>query len=177
MDLETAVASAVDAESPPGAPLAALEAQAIVARSFYLAKQRRHEGVDFCDTTHCQFLREPPAPGAPASIAAANTRGLVLTHRGAIVQAYYSARCGGRTRALRGESGGDQYPYYSVDCDWCLRHQPAVGTREYGTASSHKLGLCQEGAADMAQAGADAYRILAYYYPNTTVDDSAQLKR
>ena len=37
MDLEVAVASAVAAESPPLAPLEALEAQAVVTRSYYAA--------------------------------------------------------------------------------------------------------------------------------------------
>ena len=57
LDIETAVASVVAAESPPGAPLEALKAQAVVARSYYLATRGRHAGFDFCDTTHCQFLR------------------------------------------------------------------------------------------------------------------------
>ncbi|MBZ5565740.1 MAG: hypothetical protein LAP13_25390 [Acidobacteriia bacterium] len=122
MDLEAAVASAVAAESPPGAALAALEAQAIVTRSYYLAA-RRHHDFDFCDTTHCQFLRELPSIVSPALIATKRTRGLVLLYRGEIVPALFSASCGGRTRSLSDVGLASQaYPYYSVACEYCLRH-------------------------------------------------------
>ncbi len=122
MDLEEAVASAVAAESPPGAALAALEAQAVVTRSYYLAA-RRHNGFEFCDTTHCQFLRELPPVGSAALVATQCTRGLVLLYRGEIVPALFSASCGGRTRSL-GEVGLEPqgYPYYSVVCAYCLHH-------------------------------------------------------
>jgi hypothetical protein len=66
MSLETAVASIVAAESPPNAPPRFLEAQAVASRS-YLLSGARHRGFDFCDTTHCQYLREP----APAESSAA----------------------------------------------------------------------------------------------------------
>lgn len=98
MDLEVAVASATAAESPPDAPLEGLKAQAVVARSNYVARPR-HAQFDFCDTTHCQFLREPPGAREPASLAALATRGLVLAWNGAPLAALYSASCGGRTRA------------------------------------------------------------------------------
>ncbi len=122
MDVEVAVASAVEAESPPGAPLAALEAQAVVTRSYYLGSRPRHRWFDFCDTTHCQFLRSPPAAGSPAARAALLTRGVVLLYRGAALPALFCASCGGRTRTLR-EVGLTPrgYPYYSVACPVCVR--------------------------------------------------------
>ena len=70
MDLEAAVASAVQAESAPNTPFEALKAQAIVTRSYYAAGRRRHRDFDFCDLTHCQFLRELPSPRSPAARAA-----------------------------------------------------------------------------------------------------------
>ncbi len=125
MDLELAVASAVAAESPPDAAPAALEAQAIVTRSYYLAA-RRHKSFDFCDTTHCQFLREPPSFSSPATLATRRTRGLVLLYGGEIVPALFSASCGGRTRSLSDVGLGSQgYSYYSVECEYCLHHAPA----------------------------------------------------
>lgn len=123
MELETAVASIVMAESPPDAPVEALKAQAVATRSFLIAGKGRHSGFDFCDTTHCQFLRQAPEPGSKASQAAAATRGLVLAYKGETFAAMYSASCGGRTHsfeelgiAVRG------YPYYAVECDYCRRH-------------------------------------------------------
>ena len=158
MDRETAVASAVAAESPPGAPIEALKAQAVVTRSYYAAARGRHAGFDFCDTTHCQFLRSPPGPTEPVRAATIQTRGLILFYRGATLPALYSANCGGRTLALP-ESADGEYPYFEVDCP---RHGPVAG---------HGLGLCQQGAASMAAAGADFRRILDHYFPNTRITD------
>ena len=122
MDVETAVASAVAAESRPGASLEALKAQAVASRSFLLANRGRHQGFDLCDTTHCQFLRQPPPADSPAAEAAQTTRGLVLRYRNSIVPAMFFAGCGGKTFALRdvGMEPGN-YPFRSVDCPICLR--------------------------------------------------------
>ncbi|HET9837688.1 MAG TPA: SpoIID/LytB domain-containing protein [Candidatus Angelobacter sp.] len=123
MDLEVAVASIVAAESPPQAPVEALKAQAVATRSFLIAGKGRHNGFDFCDTTHCQFLRLPPLEGAPAAQAAAATRGLVLAYKGQAFAAMYSASCGGRTHSLDELGVATRgYPYFSVTCDYCHRH-------------------------------------------------------
>jgi stage II sporulation protein D len=121
MDQETAVGSIVAAESPPDAAFEALKAQAVAARSYLLAGAR-HAGFDFCDTTHCQYLRAPPRDGHAARRAAEATEGLVLTHGGHVVRALYSRSCGGVTRTLR-EAGlpSDGYPFFSVTCELCLR--------------------------------------------------------
>jgi stage II sporulation protein D len=120
MDSETAVASVVAAESGEGAPMEALKALAIVARSYYRAAKGRHAGFDFCDTTHCQFLRQVPPQGTAAYLAARTTEGRVLSFDGSVVEALFSASCGGHTRTL-GEAGmaAGSYPYYSVECEAC----------------------------------------------------------
>jgi Stage II sporulation protein len=97
MDLETAVASVVAAESLPGVPLEALKAQAVAARSYFAAGKGRHSEFDFCDTTHCQFLREPPGSGSAAEAAYA-TRGLVLIYQSQPFAAMCTRSCSGRTR-------------------------------------------------------------------------------
>ena len=79
MDLETAVASVVYAESLASTPIEALKAQAVVTRSYFVAAVGRHKEFDFCDLTHCQFLREAPPRESPASLAAEATRDLVIT--------------------------------------------------------------------------------------------------
>ena len=135
MPIETAVASVVAAESPPGAALEALKAQAVAARSFLVARQSGHADFDFCDTTHCQFLRSPPEPGSLADEATLSTRGLVLSWhddsaaKNRTVAAMYARSCGGRTRTLR-EAGlpSEGYPYYAVRCIYCSRH-PEVWQR------------------------------------------------
>ena len=74
MDSETAVASIVAAESLPGTPLEALRTQAVATRSYLRAAKGRHRDFDFCDTTHCQYLRAPPPPEHLAWRAAASHR-------------------------------------------------------------------------------------------------------
>ena len=165
MDLETAVASVVAAEQIGSTPPEALKAQAVAARSFFIAARRRHHGFDFCDTTHCQFLREPPAADHPAARAARETAGLVLAFRGAPIPAFYSASCGGRTRTLAeaGLDAADGYPYFSVECG-AARH--AAGDR-----NGHGIGMCQRGAASLAaEHGASFAEILKHYYPGTTLE-------
>ena len=128
MDLDVMVASVTAAEQIAGTPLDALKAQAIAARSYITAARGRHRDFDACDTTHCQFLREPPPAAHPAFQAAHETRRLVLAFRGAPIVALYSASCGGRTRSLA-EAGlpgaADGYPFYGVDCPYCRRHAQA----------------------------------------------------
>src|SRR5712691_6740098 len=98
MDLETAVASAVQAESDRDTPLEALKAQSVATRSYFVAARDRHHDFDFCDTTHCQFLREPPSPGSGASRATRATRGLVLSYHDQHLAAMFTRSCGGRTQ-------------------------------------------------------------------------------
>jgi stage II sporulation protein D len=128
MDRETAVASIVAAEMVESAPMEALKAQAVATRSF-LAAGRRHIDFDFCDTTHCQFLKSPPALTSRVASAVQATRGLVIAFRGKPLAAMYSSRCGGQTRSLRdvglqdaSSAPGEAYPYYAVPCQWCQQH-------------------------------------------------------
>jgi len=127
IELEAAVASIVAAEMSESAPLEALKAQAIVTRSFVMAGAR-HFDFDFCDTTHCQFLKSPPAAGSRVWSAVEATRGWAIVFHGKPLAALYSSRCGGTTRTLRQagyDSGADEagtYPYYAVECPWCRKH-------------------------------------------------------
>lgn len=123
MDRETAVASIVAAEMDENSPIEALKAQAVASRSF-LAAGARHVDFDFCDTTHCQFIKSPPARSSRVSGAVQATRGLVIEYRDKPLAAMYSSRCGGRTHSLRdtGMDPGEGYPYYAVPCAWCQQH-------------------------------------------------------
>ena len=123
MELQTAVASVVAAEALPGSSPEALKAQAVAARSFLAAGKGRHRNFDFCDTTHCQFLRQPPPVESPAAQAALATRGMVLAYKDEAFAAMYSSSCGGQTHSLEelGIAVRD-YPYFSVWCAYCRRH-------------------------------------------------------
>jgi len=122
MDLETAVASIVQAESMPDTPLEALKAQAVVSRSYLVAGRGRHADFDFCDLTHCQFLREPPAAESLAGQAAVATRRLVLAFNDKPIVAMFTRSCAGTTRVpTDSDSPSGSYPYYSVRCDHCYK--------------------------------------------------------
>ena len=123
MDLETAVASVVAAEMLPGEPVEALKAQAVAARSYFVAGRGRHQNFDFCDTTHCQFLRSPPAVDSLAFKAAEATRGLLLEFDSHVFAAMYTRSCSGRTHTpVEVGLPASAYPYYWVDCAYCQRH-------------------------------------------------------
>jgi len=123
LDLETAVASVVAAESASDTPPEALKAHAIAARSYFVAGRGRHRDFEFCDTTHCQFLRAvPPATGRVAAAVEA-TRGLVLAYEAKSFAPMYTRSCGGRTRTpAQVVLTAAAYPYFPVDCEYCRRH-------------------------------------------------------
>jgi peptidoglycan hydrolase-like amidase len=147
MDLETAVASVVQAESAPDAPLEALQAQAVATRSYFIALRGRHHDFDFCDTTHCQFLRDPPLSESNASRATFATRGLVLAYHDHAVAAMFTRSCGGRTRTPQ-EVGlsSHEYPYFSAVCDYCVRH-PSQWVRRLSQADTLNVDLREHSEA------------------------------
>lgn len=123
LDLETAVASVVAAESASDAPLEALKAHAIAARSYLVAGRGRHQSFDFCDTTHCQFLRTAPPATSLAAVAVEATRGLVLAYQSRPFAPMYTRSCSGQTRTpAQVGLPAAAYPYFSVDCEYCRRH-------------------------------------------------------
>ncbi len=123
MDRETAVASIVAAESTVDTPFEALKAQAVATRSYLVASRGRHYDFDFCDTTHCQFLREPPETGTMVAQAVEATRDMVLAYESKPFAAMYTRSCAGRTRTPT-ELGlpAAVYPYYPVECKYCREH-------------------------------------------------------
>lgn len=123
MDLETAAASVVAAETTNDTPLESMKAQAIASRSYLIASHRRHRDFDFCDTTHCQFLRDAPDPNSKAALAAAATSGLVLIFQSRPFAAMYTRSCTGQTLTpSQVHLPTDTYPYYSVACSYCRAH-------------------------------------------------------
>lgn len=130
MDREVAVASIVAAETSADTPVEALKAQAVAVRSYLVASGRRHEQFDFCDTTHCQFLRDAPPPTSAAARAADATRGLVLAYDSQPFAAMYTRSCSGQTHTPS-ELGlpAANYPYFSVECSYCRAHPDKWSSR------------------------------------------------
>ena len=163
MNREDAVAAIVEAEGAASVPFEARKAQAVVTRSYLAGAHNRHQGYDFCDTEHCQLLKDAPQASSAASRATAATRGQVLTYKGEVIAALYSANCGGHTKSLAQTNWEGAaipqpgYPFFSVACP--LR----------GHASGHGVGMCQMGAIAIAEHGYPARIILGHYFPGTTI--------
>jgi stage II sporulation protein D len=94
-----------------------LEVQAVIARTYAVANQRRHarQGYDLCSTTHCQ-LYEPSRLktsrwAALAATATRRTAAQVLWHRGVAVNTLFHADCGGHTSTSVDAWGGAKHPY------------------------------------------------------------------
>lgn len=158
MDVETAAGSIVGAELPVTmASFDAMAAQAIAARSVLLGSRPRHHIADFCDTTHCQFLRSPAQFQSQLELAIVQTTGIVLKQNGRVMPARYSAACGGYTQG--GMDG--RFEYLPAQCEICKRS----GLIRRG----HGWGLCQEGAMGLARMGWSWKEILGLYYPNVVL--------
>lgn len=99
VDVEDYLPSVVEAEAS-GAKPAALEAQAVVSRTFALASRRRHatSGYDLCDLSHCQVYRGQLEVSDKARAAVTKTKGLVLLSGSvALRPTFFHAACGGHT--------------------------------------------------------------------------------
>lgn len=99
IDVENYLPSVVEAEAG-GAGASALEAQAIVSRTFAVASRGRHSasGYDLCDLSHCQVFRGHDEESAAARAAVKKTEGQVLLVGGVVLRpAFFHASCGGGT--------------------------------------------------------------------------------
>jgi stage II sporulation protein D len=136
LTLEDFVAHAVAGEADADAPPAALEAVAIVARTFARGRQGGHarDGFDACDRTHCLALREP---GRAAREAARATRGQILVVGDRPARVWLSASCGGRTALAEEIWGGSASHLTSRDEPECRRTshwQAEISADELGRA-------------------------------------------
>jgi len=87
------------AEGPASFQPEALKALAVAARSYTEHNRLRHQPeADVCDTVHCQVY--PGVGQVPERVAraVADTAGVVGLFGGAVIDAVFSADCGGRTR-------------------------------------------------------------------------------
>jgi stage II sporulation protein D len=108
------LAGIVPAEMYPDAPPAALEAQAIAARTELLQKIGRRNLTDpflLCSTQQCQVYAGAGKEDPRATRAIEKTRGVVLLRDGGgLVDVRYSASCGGHTEDNDAIWGGEPDP-------------------------------------------------------------------
>jgi stage II sporulation protein D len=120
VDVEQYLAAVVPAEMPPSWPLAALQVQAICARTYVLQKSNPLRGYDLVPSELDQVYRgmEGEAPASNAAVAA--TAGRVLLFGGRYAHLAYSSCCGGHTESSADLWGGPEVPYLGgVVCEWC----------------------------------------------------------
>jgi peptidoglycan hydrolase-like amidase len=112
VSLDNYVRGVVPSEMPASWQAAAVQAQAVAARSYarYFVNHPRDPNYDICDSTSCQVYGGVPAEVAASNTAVSATANQVLTYAGATIFAEFSASNGGIT------SSGDQ-PYFVTKID------------------------------------------------------------
>ena len=107
------------AEMPADFPPAALEAQAIAARTFTLQKlnARKHSDADICsDSACCQGWLDPEGTSCGAlELAVRDTDGLVVTYDDALIDATFFSCDGGRTESALAVWGSNVAYLQAVD--------------------------------------------------------------
>ncbi|MGI5874812.1 MAG: stage II sporulation protein D [Bacillota bacterium] len=132
LPLEEYVVGVVAAEMPASFEPEALKAQAVIARTYALAKlssDSGEEGVLCDDPGHCQAFEDSEDLAASwgtafeekyrrITDAVSSTEDMVLTYRGELARTYYHSTCGGETASAK-EVWGEDIPYLrGVSCDW-----------------------------------------------------------
>ena len=122
MPLEDYVLHVVASEASVEDQPEALKALAIAVRTYALKNVGRHkeQGYDFCSTTHCQRFESTLSRPALAR-AVRETAGMILRDdKDQIIDAYFSASCGGTTANLKSLWGGEAPAYLQgVRDDYC----------------------------------------------------------
>lgn len=98
--IDTYLKGVVPAEMPAGFPHEALKAQAVLARSVVLAeKSTKHlnDSFELCAHVHCQVYTGLTQEDPRTTAAVEETKGEVLVNDSSLVEAFYSAVCGGHT--------------------------------------------------------------------------------
>ncbi len=121
MPLETYIAAVASSEMHPEAPLEALKAQAVAARTNLFRTAGKHhpnEPFDVCSEDHCQVFRGLHITSDRAVEAAEGTAGEVLLYDGEPIEARYSKACGGITETFSVVWGEGDRPYSPSFRDW-----------------------------------------------------------
>jgi stage II sporulation protein D len=125
VDVEAYLPAVVEAEAGSLKP-AALEAQAVVSRTFALASRRRHAtaGYDLCDLAHCQVYRGRTSSEAARAAVTKSKNQVLLSGSVALKPAFFHAACGGHTSSAQDVFGEDS-------------GGPGVSDAERGVARCH----------------------------------------
>lgn len=150
--LEDYLRGVVAGALPADAPLEAMKALSVAARTF-AANTHRHTDLsaDVCTLRHCQTWNARANPRAARAVM--ETRGIVATFNDNLIEAFYFEHCDGKTRDAKGVLMNAPGYLKSVSCQ-C----------GFASMKGHGIGMCMRGMLAMANAG-DSYEfILKHYY-------------
>ncbi|TVQ11314.1 MAG: SpoIID/LytB domain-containing protein [Leptolyngbya sp. DLM2.Bin27] len=129
--IETYLRGVVPHEIGAGAPVPAIQAQAVLARTYALRNLRRFEIDDYelCADTQCQVYRGLTGTATVTDQAIIATQGQVLTYQNELVDALYSSTTGGITAAFSDVWDGPDRPYLRPVVDsvydlWNINQHP-----------------------------------------------------
>ena len=119
VSLEQYVAGVVPNEMPPSYPLQALDAMAVVARTFGLSRKGFHarSGFDVCSTVHCQVYGGAMTERNITNRAVNATRGQLIEYHGHLADATFHAVCGGVGESVNNVWPEPATPYLSGGAD------------------------------------------------------------
>ncbi|MGB7250856.1 MAG: SpoIID/LytB domain-containing protein [Phormidesmis sp.] len=139
-------------EIGPSAPRNAIEAQAILARTYALRNLRRFaiDDYELCADTQCQvyFGLADTDPVSDSAIAA--TAGQVLTYNNELVDALYSSTTGGITARFTDVWNGEDRPYLrpvvdSIQPRWNLATRPLSDEANFRAFIALSSGFNEDG--------------------------------
>jgi SpoIID/LytB domain protein len=152
--IETYLRGVVPNEIGDAAPVKAIEAQAILARTYALRNLRRFaiDNYQMCADTQCQVYFGLSGSAANSDRAIAATFGQVLTYQNELVDALYSSTTGGITAPFTNVWNGSDRPYLtavidSVDNVWDLAAKPLADEQNFRAFIAQKKGF-NEGSWD-----------------------------
>ncbi|AUT04248.1 amidase [Nostoc sp. CENA543] len=146
--LEIYLRGVVPHEIGTDAPKAAMEAQAILARTYALRNLRRFavDNYELCASTHCQVYYGLTGATNKTDQAIATTKGMVLTYKNQLVDALYSSTTGGVTAYFSDVWNGEDRPYLRPVVDtptnlWDLSKQNLADEQNFQKFISLKQGF------------------------------------
>jgi SpoIID/LytB domain protein len=115
LPLEEYVGGVIQNEIGNNAPLEALKAQAVSARthaiSLLLYNRHKDDGYDLCNSTHCQVYKGKYLLNDAILQAVSETKDQIMTYQGKVIDATYSSCCGGKTDSSQNIWNGLPKPY------------------------------------------------------------------
>lgn len=125
VELNNYLYGVVPREMPASFPMDALKAQAIASRTYTLHNINKHksQGYNLCDTDHCQVYGGVDGEHERTNTAVDETKGMVITYNGSIIDASYHSNSGGYTEDAK-DVWGNSVPYLKAVNDEFSKGSP-----------------------------------------------------